>query len=181
MGPRVLKLCTVLLLAASVSQAAEVGWPDAVSRLASERYKAETCVALLKKHGTPAQIDRGRLTYAGAKADNDAVVAGLTTTLALDQKPVSLATLETKLQSSTLALAEFCKAVSDLVPPDPGQKSVVADIVKGAIEPLLTSLSEGVGALFRSRQEKDALIRGTIKTQLEAAQWPDFAEVKPAQ
>src|SRR4051794_41920831 len=91
----------VLLVTASISLAQEVGWPEAVSRLAGERYRAETCIRILKKRGTPEQIDRSSMVYGKAKADNDAVIAGLLTSLVLDRQPVSLPTLDAKLQSST--------------------------------------------------------------------------------
>jgi hypothetical protein len=52
-------------------------WPDAIAQLTSERARAETCVALVKKYGDDAQRARGQLAYASAKADADAVIAGL--------------------------------------------------------------------------------------------------------
>jgi hypothetical protein len=56
------------------SQPVEIAWPDAVAQLAGERSKAETCVALIKKYGSDAQIAHGQLTYTDAKADSDAVI-----------------------------------------------------------------------------------------------------------
>ena len=53
----------VLLATAGISHAAQVGWPEAVSRLAAERYKAQTCVALLKGTKNEAQMARGRLAW----------------------------------------------------------------------------------------------------------------------
>ena len=174
----------VLFAAAGISHAADVGWPEATGRLAGERFKAEECVALLKKHGSPAQIDRSRLEYAKAKGDNDALIVGLLTALAQKQQPVSLPGLEAKVQSSTVALAQFCTMVSDLLPPTPEgqrQKGVLDTILKLPIEALLKPLSEAVAAIWNYRNETDALTRGTIRTQLEAARWPDFAEVTAAQ
>jgi hypothetical protein len=51
------------------SRAADVGWPEAVARLAGERAKAETCAALLKGHGNKEQISRGQLAYGDAKSN----------------------------------------------------------------------------------------------------------------
>ena len=45
---------------------------------------------------------------------------------------------------------------------------------------MINSLSEGVSALYNNHRRDDALTRETIMTQLEAAKWPDFAEVKAA-
>jgi hypothetical protein len=50
-----------------------------------------------------------------------------------------------------------------------------------AIEPLLKMLSDGVSALYNNHRTDDALTRRTMQTQLEAARWPTFSEVKPAQ
>jgi hypothetical protein len=69
-------------------------WPDAVAQLTSARTKAETCVALLKKYGNETQVSRGQLTYTNAKADADAVIAGLIVALfrrATAGKPIEFA------------------------------------------------------------------------------------------
>lgn len=171
-----------LLLAASTGQAASIGWPEAVSRLAEERSKAELCVALLKGHGDKEQISHGRLVYGTAKAHFDGVIAGLVTALAEGANPESLPSLQAELQRGAAGLWEFCKAVADLVPAASGQKGVpLAEIVKPAIEPVIKALSEGVAAIYNDRRSDDASTRRTIQTQLEAARWPNFGEVEAAQ
>jgi hypothetical protein len=162
------------------SQAISIGWPEAVARLAGERSKAETCVALLKGHGDGAQISRGRLVYVNAKANSDAVISGLVIALAQDRQPESLASLEVKLERGASGLVEFCKTVGDLLLGTSGEKGVLVDIVRLAIAPLLKSLSEGVATLYNNHRKDDALTRLTIQTQLESSKWPDFAEVKAA-
>jgi hypothetical protein len=42
-------------------------------------------------------------------------------------------------------------------------------------------LSDGVSTLYNNHRADDALTRATIKTQLEAARWPAFSEVKAAE
>ena len=64
------------------------------------------------------------------------------------------------------------------MPSDSGRKGIVEDVVKAAIEPVIDSLSEGVAALYNNHRKDDVLARETIKTQLEATEWPAFAEVK---
>jgi len=155
-------------------------WPDAVAQLTGARTKAETCVALLKKYGDAAHIDRGQLIYTNAKVDADAVIAGLITALSTGQEPDSLSSLQTRLSSSVSGLAVIGDMVSKLLPDTAGQKNIVVDVVKGAIEPLLKMLSDGVSALYNNHRADDVLTRATIKTQLEAARWPAFSEVKPA-
>ena len=174
-------LALFVLTSSAASQPATISWPEAVAQLTGERAKAETCVALMKKYGDDAQIARGQLTYTTAKADSDAVIAGLITTLSAGQAPVSLSSLQTKLSSGVSGLVEFCRTVSNLLPNTGGQKNVVTDIAKVAIEPLLKMLSDGVSALYNNHRTDDALTRRTIQTQLEAARWPTFSEVKAAQ
>jgi hypothetical protein len=76
---------------------------------------------------------------------------------------------------------EFCGIVADLVPRSSGQKDLLTDITKAAIQPLLKMLSDGVSALYNNHRNDDALTRRTIQTQLEAARRPSFSEVKVAQ
>jgi hypothetical protein len=163
------------------SQPSEITWPDAVAQLAGERSKAETCVALVKKYGNGAQIAHAELTYTDAKADSDAVIAGLIAVLSASQAPASLSSVQAKLNGSVTGLAEFCGTVANLLPNTTGQKNVLTDIAKVAIGPLLKMLSDGVSALYNNHRADDALTRGTIKTQLEAARWPAFSKVPPAQ
>ena len=174
-------LALFVLTSSAASQPATISWPEAVAQLTGERAKAETCVALMKKYGDDAQIARGQLTYTTAKADSDAVIAGLITTLSAGQAPVSLPSLQGKLSSGDSGLVEFCRTVSNLLPNIGGEKGVVTDIAKVAIEPLLKMLSDGVSALYNNHRTDDALTRRTIQTQLEAARWPTFSQVKAAQ
>jgi hypothetical protein len=159
-----------------------MSWPEAVGQIAGQRTKAETCVALMKRYGNDAQIARGQLTYADAKADFDAVIAGLIAALSAGQTPASLPSLQAKLTSGVSALLEFCSMVSNLLPDTPGQKGVMDELAKIIpIEPVLRMLSEGVSALYSNHRNDDTLTRRTIQTQLEAARWPTFSEVKAAQ
>lgn len=170
----------LISMASGISRAADIGWPEAVGRLAGERSKAETCAALLKGHGDKQQSFRGQLAYGEAKANFDAVIAGLVTALTEGGNPKSLPSLQTDLEHGATGLGNFCQTVSDLLPNASGQKGVVADIAKAAVEPVIKALSEGVAALYNNHRKDDALTIETIKTQLEATKWPEFAEVKAA-
>jgi hypothetical protein len=174
-------LALLVLTGSAISQPATITWPEAVAQLAGERAKAETCVALMKRYGDEAQIARAQLAYTAAKADADAVIAGLIAALSAGQTPASLASLQTKLSSGVSGLVQFCGTVSNLLPNTAGQKNVILDIAKVSIEPLLKMLSDGVSALYTNHRTDDALTRRTIQTQLEAARWPTFSEVKAAQ
>lgn len=178
-------LLAILLLPGSViCQPASITWPDAVGRIAGERAKAETCVALMKKYGDDAQKARGQITYTSAKADFDTVIAGLVVVLSAGQTPASLSILQEKLSSGVSGLVTFCGTVSDLLPKTAGQteKNVIVDIAKMIpFEQLVRVLSDGVSALYNNHRSDDALTRRTIQTQLESAKWPAFSEVKAAQ
>jgi hypothetical protein len=171
----------VLVAGAAGGEAADIGWPEAVGRLAGQRSNAELCVAVLKGHGNADQLLRGRLAYGVAKADFDEVIAGLITALDEGATPDSLPTLEAKLEHGASGLGAFCKAVDGLLPPASEQKNVLVDMVKAAVEPVVKSLSEAVATLYANYRHDKAATRLAIRTQLEAAKWPNFDEVNVAQ
>ena len=55
------------------------------------------------------------------------------------------------------------------------------DIAKGAVGPMVDATKSAAGALWTRHVEKDKLELETIKTQLEAAKWPVFGDIAPAQ
>ena len=70
--------------------------------------------------------------------------------------------------------------VSALVPPTPegqNEKGVLDTILKLPLDALIKPLSDAVAALWNRRNEQDALVKNQIRTELEAARWPNFAEV----
>lgn len=173
-----------LLTDAVIGQPAAISWSDAVGQIAGERAKAEACVGLMKKYGDDAQKAHGEIAYTNTKADFDAVIAGLITALSAGQTPASLQSLQAKLSSGVSGLVEFCGTVSNLLPKTAGQteKGVMVEIAKMfPLEQLLKMLSDGVSALYTNHRNDDALTRRTIQTQLEAARWPGFSEVKAAE
>jgi hypothetical protein len=170
-----------VLTASVMAQPGAISWTDAVGEIAGERAKAETCVALMKKYGDDAQKARGEITYTNAKADFDAVIAGLIVSLSAGQTPASLSSLQGKLSSGVSGLVEFCGTVSNLLPKTAGQaeKGAMIEIAKMIpIEQLVKILSDGVSALYTNHRSDDELTRRTIQTQLESARWPAFSEVK---
>jgi hypothetical protein len=177
-------LALFLLTDPVIAQPAAISWPDAVGQIAGERTKAETCVGLMKKYGDDAQKARGQITYTSAKADFDAVIAGLIVALSAGQAPASLSSLQEKLSSGVSGLSQFCATVIKLLPQTAGstEKGVMVDIVKMIpLEQLLKMLSDGVSALYTNYRSDVELTRRTIQTQLESARWPAFSEVKSDQ
>jgi hypothetical protein len=164
--------------AGGISWSADIGWPEAVSRLAEQQSTAKYCVAVLKGHGNRAQIEQGRLAYSTVKANFDGVIAGLITALSEGESPESLPSLETDLQQGASGLKELCKTAATLLPKVSGQRDIIGDIVKSAVEAAVEPVTKALITLYEDRQKENALTRQTIQTQLEAAKWPDFGEVR---
>src|SRR3954464_12130609 len=99
------------------SRAAETGWQEAVARLAQERTLAETCAGLLKTYGDEGAKSLGALSYADAKAEYDAIIAGLDVALASKDRPTSLPDLQARLQRGFDKREAFCNSIVPLVPP----------------------------------------------------------------
>jgi hypothetical protein len=167
----------VLLLAPAVVQAQTIRWPEAVAALAAERTRAETCGRLLKRHAgdDKAALSRGELAYNNAKAEMDAVIAGLTVVLAERGTPPQLPDLEARLTRGVQAREAFCMQVIALVPSDPGTRNLVGDLVGAFVKPLV----DAVVTVYTLKTEQDRLLRQTIQTQLEATTWAPFADLTP--
>jgi hypothetical protein len=120
-----------LLLGLAMVRAQTMRWPEAVAALAAERTRAETCGRLLKRHAghDAAALSRGELAYATAKADVDAVIAGLTIVLAERGTPLGLPDVEAQLTRGVQAREAFCTQAIALVPPDPGTRNLVGELV----------------------------------------------------
>ncbi|HKN31153.1 MAG TPA: hypothetical protein VJY34_26070 [Roseiarcus sp.] len=168
----------VLIGATAPAWARDVAWPEAVAQLAHERSLAQTCTASLKAHGDAEQISRGEFAYGEAKASFDAVIAGLITALDQGEAPKALPDLEADLEHGDAGLRKFCETVSDLLPAEAGQRGIIDDIVKAVVA--IDALKDGVAALYNNHRADSALTRATIKTQLEAARWPDFEQIGAA-
>jgi hypothetical protein len=166
-----------LLLVPAVVQAQAMRWPEAVAALAAERTRAETCGRLLKRHAgdDKAVLSRGELAYATAKADVDAVIAGLTVVLAERGTPPDLPEVEARLTRGVQAREAFCQQVFALVPPDPGTRDFLVPLLGAVLPPLL----DAARTLYTGTTEQDRLLRQTIQTQLEATTWAPFADLTP--
>lgn len=167
----VLAVCVV-----SPVLAADIGWQEAVARLAYERTRAETCVKALKAYGDAAAIKRGEIAYNEAKAEYDGIITGLTIALARKAEPPSLPDLEDRTQRGFQARKAFCESVQPLVPSSASQKGPFTDILGEAIGPVI----DAAKAIWMRVKDDDALMRKTIETQLEATSWPPFASISPS-
>ncbi len=167
----------VLLLVPAVVQAQTMRWPEAVAALAAERTRAETCGRILKRHAgdNAAALSRGELAYAAAKADIDAVIAGLTVVLAERGTTPGLPDLEARLTRGVEAREAFCRQIMALVPEDPGTRDLLVPLLGAVLPPLL----EAARTLYTGQTAQDRLLRQTIQTQLEATTWTPFADLIP--
>jgi hypothetical protein len=167
----------VLLFVPPMALAQPMRWPEAVAALAAERTRAETCGRLLKRHAgnNTAALSRGEVAYAEAKAEMDAVIAGLTVVLAERGTPPDLPDVEARLTRGVEAREAFCRQVMSLVPEDPGTRDFLVPLLGIVLPPLL----EAARTLYTSVTDQDRLLRQTIQTQLEATTWASFADLTP--
>ena len=115
------------------------------------------------------------------RAEADAVIAGLIVALSAKGEPESLSSLQERVERAVTGLAKLRKLAESQLPNLEGTRDFdLGDILKGAIEQLQKPLSDAVAALYNNYRTDNELTRKTIQTQLEAARWPDFAEVKAA-
>ena len=164
-----------LLISPGLVQAASIGWQEAVARLAHERTRAVTCTRALKQYGDEAAKRQGALAYGEAKAEIDAVIAGLVVALAKRQEPASLPDLEARLQRGVNGREALCAAAVPLLPDTSGEKNIIVDLVSGALGPLIEAVKE----IYLDHRQADQLTRMTIQTQLEATTWPAFDAITP--
>jgi hypothetical protein len=152
-----------------------LGWPEVIDLLTKARTQATTCVEVLKSSGDKAAVASARLTYGMAESDMDGVIAGLTTALVEGGDPDRLPTVRTSLETSGKGLKEICDAAVKTITPN--TKGVWDEVARGAVEPLFKTISDGVGALWARHVQIENLELETIKSQLEAAKWPKFADI----
>ncbi len=148
---------------------AEMTWAEAVAQVAGVRTKAETSAALLKKFGDSGHIAHGQLIYCDAKAEVDAVIAGLIVVVSEKGEPESLSSLEERVKRAATGLAKLRKLAESQLPGLEGMKDFsLGDILKGAIEQLQKPFLDAVASLYKDRRADNELTRKTIQTQLEA-------------
>ena len=130
---------------------------------------------MLKSNGDKAAVASAQLTYGMAEGEMDGIIAGLTTALVQGGDPNSLPTARASLETAGKGLKEICDAAVKSVTPN--TKGLWEEIAKGAVEPLIKAISDGVGALWTRHVEKDTLELETKKSQLEDAKWPKFSDI----
>ena len=156
------------------TKAGAAGWPETIDLLTEEKSHAEACLNDMKNSGDAAGIRDSRDTYQTAKAAADGVIAGLTVALVGGYKPEDLPKIQANLDRAGAGLQEFCKATVRAVTAAKGNRGVVSDIVKAAVEPTIGALKSAAATLWEQHVETAKLEMETIKGQLQEAKWPDF-------
>ncbi len=167
--------CVLVIPTTLCAAEATLGWPEVIGLLAKARTQATTCVQVLKSDGDKASLSSAQLTYGMAEGEMDGVIAGLTTALVQGGDPSSLPTTRTSLETAGKGLKQICDAAVKTV--SPNTKGVWEELARGAVEPLIKAISDGVGALWTRHVEKDKLEIETKKAQLEAGKWPKFSDI----
>jgi hypothetical protein len=162
--------------APAVPSTPAITWQEAIAELAAERTRAVACAA--RARGRPAATaERLGTLYAEAKAEIDAVIAGLAVVLAQGGPPVALPELQQRLRRGFDAREEFCRRVIAAMPaPPPGQRSALVEMIGAVVGPLIEAATE----LYKRGEDRDTLRRNTIRAQLEAQKWPDYSAVPPS-
>ena len=167
----------LLWLGAATSLRAEaLGWQEAVARLRQERGQAVLCAGVLKRHAAGGALEQGALDYGQAKSEYDAVIAGLQVALASGRSPASLPDLDARLSSGFERRTALCDLASHVLPsPENGNKGIGDEIVKATVGPVVEAALKLLDEAIHGPPGR----RDTIRTQLDATAWPDFATVSP--
>lgn len=173
-----MSLAMILAVTSLSAGAVEVrmSWQDAVARLAQERAQVEGCVSVLKAMRNEQAIAQAVTTYMSAKAETDAVIAALVVALARNDVPASLSDLNTRLGRVSAGRDTLCRTARTANPMGSGVRGGLMEIIGAVLGPL----ADAVRDLVLDARNRDALVRKTIQTQVEATAWPAFSDIKPA-
>ena len=94
-------------------------------------------------------------------------------------KPERLSSLQERAEHIVIGLAQLRNMAETQLPQTESMKDL-SDTLKAATKQSQKPLLDAVTALYSNNRADNELTRETIQTQLEAARWPDFAEVKAA-
>jgi hypothetical protein len=181
-------LMAMLLLAPLLGAAEEIGYREAVDRLAQERTLAESCASILKTFADDDPMARiqGQRLYARAKADVDGLIAMLVVDLANDRSPAEIPELSQRLAAVPAQRRIFCEHVDAAVGAD--VRAQAEDTRDGLLAALLAEgIGDAVGGtieagveIWKEYRRADEVRRQTIASQIEAQRWLPYAEVPKA-
>ena len=178
------RMCEVVMRVASVlgalcflavcsGSAAEVNsQQQAVARLKNERNMILNCAVKLKTYGNPAQRVAGAEAYQNAKAKIDEVFRVLAANVMGGSGSVDAGALEERIQASIRQLIDLCKKAEQ---PGPQTRQIIHDVYFDTLKPTIEAVKWLLG-----RKTADESERKAINTQLEAAKWPEYSDIRPA-
>ena len=158
---------------------AQLIWKDAVAQLVGLRTKAETSAAIVKQFGGGGHLTRSQRIYSDAKAEADTVIAGLIVAQSAEGKPERLSSLQERAEHIVMGLAKLRNMAETQLPKFESMKDL-SDTLKASIASSQKPLLDAVTALHSNNRADNELTRKTIQTQLEAARWLNFDQVKAA-
>ena len=164
----------VLLAAASARAQPTIGWPETIDQLREMRSHAEACLELLRESGDTAVVHTGRIAYGMAKPASDGVIAGFTVALVEGYAPQKLTTLQANLDRAEKGLKEVCDVAIHAAPHNGSSRTIIEELAKEAVEPIVATLKAAAGALWRYHVKMADLEIKTIKNELDAAKWPEY-------
>jgi hypothetical protein len=153
-------------------------WPEATELLQRERNLAEACARVVKrftpKHPATA-LAASELEYETARAEFNAVIAGLQAALIENDEPPPLATVESRLATGTETRRAFCDRARALAPPqDPLVKGSIGEAIAGTVSQIIES---GV-TIWSKLHDSDQARRDGLRSALDEAKWPAFAAIE---
>ena len=184
--PPTLAACAVLLLATPVSAGAEeIGWPQAVDRLAREKTLAEACASILKTFadGAPMARVQGERLYARAAADVAGLVRLFSADLASGRSPADLPELRQRLEAVPRQRQALCRqvdaAVGTALRRQLGRAGAAALLLAGSSD-AAPSMDDAVVRIWQAYRAADQGGRATIVARIEAVRWLDYANIPAA-
>ena len=165
--------------------AQEIGWRQAVDRLARERTLAEGCASILKTFADEAPMARvqGQRLYARARADMDGLVALLIVDLTGERSPAESPELRQRLEAVLGQRRTLCRHVDAVVGAALRDQDAHALLVERLGEGASATKDTAIGLaveLWQAYRHADQDLRRTIISAIGATRWRDYAEVPQA-
>jgi len=155
--------------------AAPSDWQDAIQQLRGEREQAQTCLSQLRRHGDAYRIDQGEQFYAVAKVHMDQANDGLQDALAGKSAQDDSAALEAQIDQAIEGRLKLCRLLDAIVPDANGEKGLSVVVLEQSAK-----AAKAAARALLAQGTAEPLVRKTIETQLEAAQWSKAAQLPAA-
>ena len=179
----ILAMWAVLLGSSSVAAAGQdVGWRQAVDRLAQEKALAEGCASVLKTFADDAPMARvqGQRLYARARADMDGLLALLIMDLASERSPAEIPDLSQRLETVPEQRRALCRHADATIGTALRQHRNAAALLAAGSGATTSSLINAAVQIWKAYRAADQVSRAAIISGIEAARWLAYAAVPVA-